>query len=392
MAALVLLTAGCTHGRPDTGTPLASPALPAQADSAVPGHWWRNAGDPVLSQLVEQGLAGNQSMQCEALALQKAATRAEARAGRIDIQIKRLFDTKDGEADSTLRLARAYRHAGHRAALAAKIASEYIEARRLQEVLALRETLQSQFNDNAEIAAFRREAGLVPGIDTGLAGSLQAVTTSELDALRTRYAKARAALAESTGMDGKALEQLLGQNGQVPDIAAQPVPADTFDPGRRADLRALRQQLAAQLIRKGLPAALLDAEGDAAESAADEFAQQARTTLHKAKDQAEGDAARLRDALASATARESSLAQKAAQARNTAEDARLAYRNGTEGFATLFVAEAAALALAEARVTARADVAKATIRLWTGLGGGWENADLAPDVPPQDPNEVLVCE
>src|SRR3546814_1046234 len=58
-------------------------------------------------------------------------------------------------------MAHAYRHAEHRAQLAAAIAKAYIEVRRLQEVLALREALQSPYAGNAEIAAFRREAGLV---------------------------------------------------------------------------------------------------------------------------------------------------------------------------------------------------------------------------------------
>src|SRR3546814_20192222 len=84
-------------------------------------------------------------------------------------------------------MAHAYRHAEHRAQLAAEIAKAYIEVRRLQEVLALREALQSQYAGNAEIAAFRREAGLVSGIDAGLAGSLLTINATGLDTTRLRY-------------------------------------------------------------------------------------------------------------------------------------------------------------------------------------------------------------
>src|SRR3546814_9948843 len=54
-------------------------------------------------------------------------------------------------------------------------------------ILALREALQSQYAGNAEIAAFRREAGLVSGIDAGLAGSLLTINATGLDTTRLRY-------------------------------------------------------------------------------------------------------------------------------------------------------------------------------------------------------------
>src|SRR3546814_12716125 len=62
-------------------------------------------------------------------------------------------------------------------------------------ILALREALQSQYAGNAEIAAFRREAGLVSGIDAGLAGSLLTINATGLDTTRLRYTAARANLA-----------------------------------------------------------------------------------------------------------------------------------------------------------------------------------------------------
>lgn len=364
------------------------------AENREAGYWWRQIGDPVLANLVERGLARNQEIACEALALNKAVDRAAARDKRLDIQINRFFGSGNSGADRAVLMAHAYRHAARRARLAAEIAEAYIEVRRLQEVLALREAVQSQYSDNAEIASFRREAGLVSGIDTGVAGSLQAVAATGLETTRVRYRNALAALAKLVTARDTIIDQMLGQRGQVPDIAGNALTAAEPNLVHRADLLSLSQQLSAQLIRKGQSPLALDAEESSGVSAkqGDAFADQARASYRKAQDGAAAEQTRLREVVAAATEQEDELAQRAALARRTVEDARLAYRGGTGDFATLFVAEAAALALEEARVTARADMANAMIRFWTSLGSGWENADLMPQEPAQDTDEVLVCE
>ncbi|MEJ2459731.1 MAG: TolC family protein [Novosphingobium sp.] len=386
----MLCTAGCTPVATDAKIGSALPSPIDTASDNVRGYWWRETGDRVLADLVDAGLARDRQMTCEVLALDRETTRAAARAKRLDVRIGRLFGARDGAAERAVRRAHAYRHAAHRARLAARIAQGYLEVRRLQEVLALREALQTQFADNGEIAAFRREAGLVSGIDTGLAGSLLAVSATERDTTRTRYVQALARLAGLTHTDTAALERMLGQEGKVPDIGTEAGGAGKADLVRRPDLLALRLKLTAQLIRKGLAPDVLDASGGGGGDEA--FADAVRASYRKAQERARMEISRANDAVAVAGKHEADLAREGLQARRTVEDARLGYRLGTEDFATLFVAEAAALAVEEARVTARADLAEATIRMWTGLGGGWEDEDLAPQVLAQDTSEVPVCE
>ena len=71
-------------------------------------------------------------------------------------------------------------------------------------------------------------------------------------------------------------------------------------------------------------------------------------------------------------------AQNEAQARRAVADARLAYRAGTEGFATLYVAEGIALAAQEREIDASAALAAATLAYWRAQGLGWREQDLAP--------------
>ncbi|KHK93597.1 hypothetical protein LK12_00275 [Novosphingobium malaysiense] len=393
-----LIAAGCSHVSSETGAdaPVAPPveAADGEGKDEAPGYWWQETGDAVMSDLVDEGLDQDRKMACEAIGLRNESARSEARGKRLDVKIGRLFSTRDSEADDALHLAHAYRHAEHRAQLAADIAEAYIRVRRLQEVLALRKSLHDQYADNAQIAAFRREAGLVSGIDTGLAGSLLAVSETGLQTTREQYQEAVANLARISNTDAERLHRVIGEKGKLPDIAIKPPGPDEPDLARRADLLSLRHQLIAQLIRQGMEPATLDVT-DAAESGDSigvNFATQARVAYRSAREAALAEVVRARKAVAAAAQREADLVQTAVQARRTVEEARLAYRSGTGDFATLFVAEAAALAIEEAKVAARADLADATIRMWSVLGGGWENADLTPAVPEQDSGEVLVCE
>src|SRR3546814_16668840 len=78
------------------------------SDNRATGYWWQQTGAPVLSALVEQGLARNQKMVCEALALHKADVRAKAHSNRLDIRINRLFGDDDSNADmAVLKIGRA---------------------------------------------------------------------------------------------------------------------------------------------------------------------------------------------------------------------------------------------------------------------------------------------
>ncbi|MFD2579907.1 hypothetical protein ACFSTD_17815 [Novosphingobium colocasiae] len=198
---------------PAAATLLQTPAPPPPPETAL---WWHSAGDAVLDQLIERGLATDKPLACEAQALHRDGGKARTRDKRLDRRIARLFGAAGAEADSADLQARAYDYADHRARLAARIAATYLDVRRLQEIATLRRKMQAQFKDNAEIARFRREAGLVDGLDVGLAGSLVAINGSSLDADRQTFEDKARELADLTGMDETTLLASLGEEGKVP--------------------------------------------------------------------------------------------------------------------------------------------------------------------------------
>ncbi|GGC15795.1 hypothetical protein GCM10011494_38350 [Novosphingobium endophyticum] len=361
--------------------------------------WWETAGDPVLAALIDRGLTANPDLVCDAVSLRTKEQEADAAARRLGNRIRRLFDTGATSADEAASQARAYRHADKRARLAAEIAAAYIDVRRLQETRAARAELLEQFRDNAEIARFRREAGLVPGLDTGLAGSLVAVTRSDLDASREQIAASVRELARLTGMEPSEVEDAIGDQGHVPDIAADVSGETRLSLAHRADLLALESSLLADMTRgkvtqEDLDAALAGGAADVpAEASPVSAAARSVARYREAQVRAYEDVEQRRQTVATASARQAELEGGAREARATVGDSRLAYRNGTGDFATLYVAEAADLAVNEARIRARAALAVATIRLWTAEGGGWTAADL--ELPPAGLGvrpEMTVCE
>ncbi|WP_231634614.1 MULTISPECIES: TolC family protein [Novosphingobium] len=399
---LALLLAGCTATQAELGglQPEASAAeagseAAAAADGAWQPLWWQTAGDPVLADLVERGLKANPSLVCDSLSLQARELQADAAARKLGSRIQRLFNASAKNADEAASQARAYRYADRRAHVAADIAVAYFEVRRLQEVFDLRAKMLAQFNDNAEIAGFRREAGLAPGLDTGLAGSLVSVTQSDLDASRERLEAAKRELARLTGMELEGLATALGDEGQVPDIAANVAGTTRLSVAHRADLLALENSLIADMTRQKVTQEDLDAvlSGDTETAPADSPAALAVAKYREAQRDAFAGMTRDREAVAAAAARQAKLEKSGRSARMTAKDARLAYRSGTGDFSTVYVAEAAALAVEEARIRARADLATASIRLWTAQGRGWSEADLAAPAPGVGVlPEVTVCE
>lgn len=394
---IALGSAGCASARESLGRlgqVAETSSVTPEADGATERLWWRTAGDPVLATLIDHGLAGNADLICDAISLRAREQQALAASRRLGRRVERLFDTSAKSADEAASMARAYRYADRRARLAADIAAAYIEVRRLQETYALRSKLLDQFKDNAEVAGFRREAGLVSGLDAGLAGSLVSVTSSDLDALRGQTEAAQRELARLIGMEPEALKSALG-DGRVPDIAADVSGEARLSLAHRADLLALESSLVADMTRRKVTQAELDAvlASDAAGAPAESPAAQAVARYREAQAKAYGDLKQRRDAVAAASSRQAELEKSNRQARATVRDARLAYRNGSGDFATLYVAESAELAVDEARVRTRAALAEATVRLWAAEGSGWTSADLA--LPPPGTGvspEVTVCE
>ncbi len=303
---LVGALAACAAPGPTAGTtpgPRAPAACPS-IDPAPAQAWWNTAGDALLSRLVAGGLSANPSLQRRAQALALARARAlRLRHGWRQWLAQTLGWPAPRLRARALRLERARQHE------AEAIALDYVQVRRLRALLALRLRLQRQFRDDARVAVWRREAGLVSAVDGGLGATMVGLNAAAIDSTRARLATATAGLALRGGMPPQRLRRALAGVTWMPRWRAQ---AACGAPG-------------------------CDAAG----------------------------AARQLAAVAAARARAATLRQLERHAEDTVADARTAYRLGSWGFATLYVAETSVLAVRAERVDARAEVAGASIRLWT---------------------------
>jgi outer membrane protein TolC len=401
---LALACAGCMSG-PVSGPPLrlVSETAPSTPDDVLP--WWKDAGDPLLAQLIEQGLAHDPVLICQAFDLSKSDEKAHPPGLRH--RLSRLI--AQGE-DETAHRARAYGYADARNALAERIALAYVEARRWQERLAVRVKATDPLRDNGEIAHFRKEAGLVPAMDGDMADVMTGLDSASVEAARNRLNDSVAALAKLAHMLPEDLRKQLGNEGHLPTFTAKPA----NDRSHRADLRALELKLTGELTRHKVDQNAIDAAAHAPEGTlpegtpaatpkpadpvkpggkkpvgptADARAQDAVGAWRAAQIRADAEISEASAALGTITLRLAPLARAEATATRTVTDARLAYRGGTETFSMLYVAEAAVLAAQEGQIDARAAAAAAAIRLWSAQGLGWHDADLAP--APTD--GVTVC-
>lgn len=373
---------------------LASSDASTSAPDLHGGDWWREAGDTTLAELIVQGLANNRTLDCQALALDKANRRARSHERQLTTRIERLFDTRGLDAGTASRSAQAYRYAAARARIANEIALAYIETRRLQEILVERTKVLDAYDDNAQIAGFREEAGLVSGVDTGLARTVVATSGDGIESARDKYTAQRDALARLVGLSSDGVQDMLGEAGSVPDFGVIP-PAETTaaqDVNHRADLLALERRLIAHLIEHKVSQAQLDTALSQSDASGEDLADQAVAQWRKARSDALDELSQLRSTLASTDQRQAALESAMREASATRDAARLAYRMGTGDFATLLVAEKASLGVIEARINARAARARTAIRIRQAEGQGWSQADLAPPAPPANGPEVLVCE
>jgi len=316
----VLICTACTPQR--EGGALSRPSPPAAARP-----WWDHSGDAALDHLVGDGAAP--------LACARAQGNVLRRAVRI------IHGARAGRAEA---VAQSWERAGQRLERAQAIALAYARARAWQTRLEQRLASPAMLKDNAEIAHFRREAGLVPGLDEDMAGIMLGLNGAAVDAARVELAAAIADLARVSGQDQAALGQMLEQT---------PAMGLAILPGAAADDLAARPDLRALAARRG--------EGERQTWAI-------RWAQGQAKARAQIDQARAD--LANAQDRARQRADLADRADKALTNARLAYRNGAAGFATLFAAEAAGLATREERTEAQRGVTVATIRLWTAQGQG----------------------
>ncbi|HWU03302.1 MAG TPA: type I secretion system protein TolC [Novosphingobium sp.] len=373
--ALALACAGCAvpHRAP-AGLHLLPPAAPAPAQPVTPppaqGPWWHGSGDELLDHLVERGVARAGSL-CPA-----APHGVKQKLGR------RLAGLWHGrQAERAGRAEVEWQHAADHLRLATDIGLAYARARGWQARLALRMAMPAPLRDTAEIARFRREAGLVPALDEGMAGLMVGLNSADIDAALAAYVAAVDDLARLTGEDAAHLRARLDDGAQwAPPLVPPAVVDDGADLARRPDLRVIEARLIERLEHRHVGQAAIDEVTQKALAAdvlpvaaqapaeADEADWTARWAGALARARAELSLNRA--ALADARLREDQRAALGGAAERALVDARIGYRGGAASFATLYVAEAAALAAREAGVEARGAALMATIRLWAAQGRG----------------------
>lgn len=208
--------------------PLPPPPIP------VPRPWWQGTGDAVLAGLVEQGLSADLELVCRVAHLRTRDREAGKKS--LGSSLKRLFAARDAEArDRAAREAAVSRVADRRAALARDIALAYVDLRRLQQLHTLRAGVLDEYKDNAEIAEFRRQAGLASTVDGALAATQNETARAELGYIDGRLPDALAELARLTRVEPATLSARVGEGTPLPP-ALLDGPDAQQDNGREAAL------------------------------------------------------------------------------------------------------------------------------------------------------------
>ncbi len=450
-----LALAACTTVGPDyrplAPTELAVPDV--YAGPAAPGvtadlsRWWENFDDPLLTRLIAEASAGNLDLAVSSARLAQAReSLVQARAGLVpnagasgsanrsigpgnDTTRFSVGADASWEVDLFGRIRRGVEAAGAdaegawydrealRAAIAAEVAGNYIEARLAQERLALARDTLAISDDNLQIAQWRVQAGLASSLDSEQARGARASTAASIPNIENNFTSATYRLAVLTGRAPGALTAELTEARPIPRGPAEiatGIPADTLR--QRPDIRAAERSLAAATARVGVAEAQLypglrlsGSIGTAAFSLGGLFSAITGSILGGI-DQTLFDGGRLRSQLRSQqAATEASLASyrqsvltgledvenallalNAARARqaefaialdaatNSAILARVQYRSGLTDFRTLLDAERSLLSARDGMANSRGDEARAIVQLYRALGGGWD-ASAAPE-------------
>ena len=453
---LAAALAGCTtvgpdYRAPETGT-LAVPETyygPA-GEAAVPAdlsRWWEQFRDPLLTRLVDEASAGNLDLvQAGTRLVQARESLVQARAGlvpqvdgsagagrnvgagndrssfnvgadaswEIDLfgRIRRGIEASRADAESVW-----FDREALRVAIAAEVATNYIQARQAQARLDVaRDTLRIA-DDNLQIAQWRVQAGLASSLDSEQARAARAQTAAGIPNLENAFASATYRLAVLTGRAPGTLTAELGQVGPIPEgpeEVAAGIPAETLR--QRPDVRSAERTLAAQTARIGVAQAqlypalrlsgnigtsafslggLVDAITGGIFSSLSQTlfdGGRLRSQLRSQRAATEGALAAYRQsvltaledvenaliALRAARERQAQFAIAFEAANNTAILARIQYRSGLTDFQQLLEAERSLLSARDGMVGSRADEALALVQLYRALGGGWDAA-----APPQ---------
>lgn len=452
--ATVALSA-CTVG-PNYHPPApASLQLPQAWDQhAAPGepadltHWWDQFHDPLLTRLIGEASASNLDLAvAQTRLVQARESLVQARAGQVpevdgsasagrsfgpgndhttfsvgadaswevDLfgRIRRGIEAANADAEGVY-----YDREALRVAITAELATNYVQARSLQERLALARENLAIADDNLQIAQWRLQAGLGSSLDSEQARAARAQTAAAIPGLEQSLASATYRIAVLTGRAPGALTAELNVVKPLPqgprDLAAG-IPADTLR--QRPDVRSSERALAAATARIGVAQAqlypTLRLSGNIGTSA---FSLggllnsvtggilggltqtlfdggRLRSQLRSQRAAAEGALATYRQsvltaledvenalaALNAARAQRTQFATALDAANNSAILARIQYRSGLVGFDQLLVVEQSLVSARNGLASSRANESLALVQLYRALGGGWDPTAV-PDI------------
>jgi NodT family efflux transporter outer membrane factor (OMF) lipoprotein len=421
---------------------------PAQSAPAELARWWERFDDPMLTRLIDEATRDNLDLAAAAARLTQAReSLVQARAGLVptvgasagagrtmgagnDHNSFSVGADAAWEVDLFGRIRRGVEAAGAdaegawfdrealRVAIAAEVATNYVQARLAQERLAIARDTLAIASDNLQIATWRRQAGLVSSLDVEQARAARAQSAASIPNTENAFTSASYRLAVLTGRAPGALTAELNEAKPIPkapgDVAVG-IPADTLR--QRPDLRAAERSLAAATARIGVAEAqlypglrLTGNIGTSAFSLGGLFnaitgsifagldqtlfdggrlrsqlrSQRAATegalaTYHQAVLTSLEDVENALIALNAARARQAQFAIALEAASNSAILARIQYRSGLTDFQQLLEAERALLSARDGMASSRGDEALALVQLYRALGGGWDSA-ASPEI------------
>lgn len=466
----LLLLPGCSVG-PDYHAPAAAalkiPGTFQAADIGRPDAdpvdlalWWQGFEDPVLTGLIERAFAANLDVDAAGARLRQArAALRQARgtalpsasfSGSVNRSIGNgstaFVDPTTGRTtvtggDSTLyrgsfdvaweadifggirrsiQAARASAEASEatlrytQLSVASEVGLNYVAARLAQIRLRIaRDNLASQ-DDTLQLVGWRRDAGLVGGLDVEQARQLRAQTASTIPTIENDYAIAVNRIAVLLGEAPGAVTAAIDPPSSIPLApgVAAPIPADVIQ--RRPDVASAERSLAAEVARIGVQTAQLypalqlsGSFGGSATAIGDVIRDgvgglvgaitapifeggQIRAAIAGQRASADAALAGYRSAVLVALEevenalkardvaerREREIAISTEAAGKAVTYARAQYRVGLIDFQTLLDGERTLLSSQDSAANARADRATATIQLYKALGGGWQGAPM----------------
>jgi NodT family efflux transporter outer membrane factor (OMF) lipoprotein len=303
LSAVIMLSA-CTTVGPDYSPPemqtpgewhqeCAGITIDKESEQKILAKWWTTFNDPVLSDLMEQAVAGNLNLK-QALnsvrqaSIQRGITDADrfpsvnssGSAGRsyskdtsgdftgtnsfrlgldasweVDLfgGIRRSIEAADANLEATEE---SYRDV--LVSLLAEVALNYIEVRSYQAQLLVAESNLRSQEETYNITKWRYQAGLTTELDVENASKNLEQTRSQIPSLKSGLEQAKNRIAVLVGREPGALDSEIDEYRPVPvapNEISLGIPADLLR--RRPDLRKAERELAAQTAKIGVAEANL---------------------------------------------------------------------------------------------------------------------------------------